>query len=103
METFIMLTRVSEESVHQPRSFETLERRAMDHIRKECPGVSWVANYAVAGPFDYVDIFTAPDVHSAMRVSLLIRAHGRSHSELWPALPWDDFRKMVHGLPEAAG
>lgn len=102
METFVMLTRTPTEALHQPRSFQTLERHFMEHVRRECPGVTWVADYAVAGPFDYLDIFTAPDVRTAMKVSVLVRLYGRSHSEIWPAIAWADFRKMAAGLPEGS-
>jgi len=99
MPQFIMLTRVSPQSLHQPKSFETLERHAAEQIEKACPGVKWIANYAILGPCDYLDIFEAPDVPAAMRVSALVRSYGHSSTEVWPALQWSEFKKIVHALP----
>lgn len=102
MAKFILLTRVSTQALHQPKSFESLERHAAEQVAKVCPDVKWLANYAVLGPFDYVDVFEAPDIHTAMRVSALVRSYGHAHTEVWPATPWAEFKKMVHELPASA-
>ena len=102
MTTFVMVTRVSSDAARSPQSLELLEKRAMEQIRAECPDVKWVHSYALLGPYDYLDIFTAPDVDTAAKVSTLIRAYGRAQSEIWAATNWSAFKEMLHGMPQAA-
>jgi uncharacterized protein with GYD domain len=102
MSTFIMLTRVSPEAVKAPPSLEQLEQDAMRKIRAECPEVKWQHSYALLGPYDYLDIFQAPDVETATKVATLIRAYGRAHSEVWAATEWARFKEMLHHMTKAA-
>ena len=102
MATFIMLTRVSPEAIKAPLSLEKLEQDAMRHIHTECTGVEWCESYALPGPYDYLDIFNAPDIETATKVATLIRAYGHAHSEVWAATEWARFKEMLHGLPQAA-
>lgn len=99
MNTFIMLTRVSHEGLRSPQALESLEQEVMSQVRSQCPDVDWRHSYAVLGPYDYMDIFEAPDVAAAMRVATLIRTLGHAESEVWPAAEWGTFKEMLHGLP----
>jgi uncharacterized protein with GYD domain len=100
MSTFIMLTTVSPEALRSPKGVEVLERVAMTAVRAECPGVEWLASYAILGPYDYLDIFTAPDIETATRVATLVRIAGHAHTEVWPATEWTRYKEMVRELPE---
>jgi uncharacterized protein with GYD domain len=99
MPTFIMLTRLNPDAVRLPRDLEQLERRAIEAIRKDCPGVEWLGSYAVLGPCDYLDIFLADDIETATRVSALIRTFGHANTEIWAATEWDRFKELVRTLP----
>lgn len=99
MPAFVLLTRLSPESLHQPKSFETLERHVADQVRVHCPEVRWLSSYALLGPWDYIDIIEAPDVESATRVSVLVRSYGRAQTEVWPAMDWPDFKALLRALP----
>jgi uncharacterized protein with GYD domain len=98
MPTFVLLTRLSPEAVRTPEALEQLEREAMRRIRAECPGVEWANNCAVFGPYDYLDIFHAPDVETAAKVATLIRIHGHAQTETWAAVEWDRFKELMRGL-----
>ena len=98
MPVFIMLTRLSSEAVRSPKSLEELERQAMQRIDRECPEVKWWGSYAVLGPCDYLDIFEAPDVETATKVSTLIPHLWAPQTEIWAATEWARFKDLVRGL-----
>jgi uncharacterized protein with GYD domain len=103
MAAFIMLTRLAHGAVRSPEELEKLEKEVMKHIEEGLGGgqVKWLANYAVLGPYDYLDIFEAPDNDTAAKVSTLIRAHGRAYSEIWVATEWQRFKQMLRSLGPA--
>jgi hypothetical protein len=96
--TFIMLTRLSAEAVRSPKALEELEHQAMERVRKECPDVEWLKSYAILGPCDYLDIFSAKDIETATKVSTLVRTFGHAHTEIWSATEWSHFKEIVRSL-----
>lgn len=99
MQTFILLTRLLPEVLRSPASMEDLEKRAVEHIEQECPEVKWLHSYVLLGPYDYLDIFRAPDNDTALKVSAMIRTFGRAYSEIWGATEWGNFKNIIHSLP----
>jgi uncharacterized protein with GYD domain len=98
MQTFILLTRMMPEVLKSPATMEDLEKRAVEHIEQECPDVKWLHSYVLLGPYDYLDIFRAPDTDTALKVSAMIRTFGRAHSEIWGATEWGNFKNIIHSL-----
>ena len=72
MATFVMLTRLSPDALTRPEKAQELNEAVEERIKRECPNVKWVSNYAVLGPYDYLDIFEAPDNDTATRVALIV-------------------------------
>ncbi len=98
MATFIMLTRLGQQDLKSPASLPDLSHEVMEHIRKDCPGVEWKASYAVLGPTDYLDIFSAPDIDEAAKVATIIRTVGHATTEIWAATEWEKFANLTRDL-----
>jgi uncharacterized protein with GYD domain len=60
--------------------------------------VKWVAHCAILGPYDFMDIYEAPDAESAHRVSLISRAEGAVTAESWQALAYDRFLQLLQAV-----
>jgi len=99
MGIYILASYISSGSLRSPGSLQTLAREVMNRVREECPDVRWLYNFAVCGPYDYVDVLEAPTLESAMKVSILTRTYGHARTDLWPALAWTDFKKVLASLP----
>jgi uncharacterized protein with GYD domain len=95
MPTYVMLTRLTPESGRSPAELKRLAKAVSDHVRKECPQVKWVANYAILGPYDYLDIFEAPDEITAAQVVMITRSYGHVQTETWTAMPWERFEIVL--------
>jgi len=93
-----MLTKLSPEALNRPENMTELNKQVEDRIRRECPTVKWIGNYAILGACDYVDIFEAPDADAATKASLLVRSFGHATTETWLAMPWDRFVELAKDL-----
>jgi len=98
MQMFVMLTRLSPDALSSPGSMKKLERQATDQVRNKCPKVDWVQNFAVLGGCDYLDIFRAPDIETAMQVSAIVRSFGHATTEIWPVTEWSRFKELIKDL-----
>lgn len=88
------------EEIHPSFSAGRKEKLLVEKVRKHCPSVVWIKNYVALGPWDYVDIFEAPDIETAFRVAALVRYCGGAHTEIWPVTEWDSFNSDIQALAE---
>ena len=95
MATFVLLTRLTPEAVKSPADLKRLEKAVNERIRRDCPQVKWLANYAVLGPYDYLDLLEAPDETVAAKVAMILRSFGHATTETWTALPWERFESLI--------
>ncbi|RKZ07981.1 GYD family protein, partial [bacterium] len=71
MPRYILMTRLAPSALHDAEARRKAGRRWLDRVQEKCPEVKWAAHYAVLGPYDFMDIYDAPDAETAQKVSLL--------------------------------
>ena len=89
MSTYILLSSVCGEGA------ETLKHNP-DRIKEvnqelEAMGVKVLAQYAVLGPYDFINIVDGPDTATMLRVSVEMGSRGSVKILSMPAIPIDDF------------
>ena len=98
MPTFALLTKLAPEEAKNPSLRAQRGRRWMARVRAKCPGVKWIAHYAMLGPYDFLDIYEAPNEEVAAQVAMLTLALGASAAESWTLIPYDRFLKLTKSL-----
>jgi uncharacterized protein with GYD domain len=89
MATYIMLTRLTDKGA------ETINKNPprIEAVSKELEkfGVKVLSQYAVLGPFDFVNILEAPDNMTIARVSAELASRGTVRIQTLPAVPISEF------------
>ena len=95
MPTFVLMTRLSPEAVHDAQVRRAMGRAWLTKVKAACPEVRWLNHYAILGPYDFMDVYEAPTVEVAHKVSLISRAEGAVSAESWQALPYEEFLGLL--------
>lgn len=95
MPQFILMTKLAGESLHDATGRRAAGKQWLAKVKQTCPDVRWIAHYALLGPYDFMDIYEAPDTETAHRISLLSRAEGATTAESWQALPYEEYLKVL--------
>ena len=95
MPMFVLMTRLAPEALQDARGRRAMGKEWLKKVRTSCPEVKWLAHYALLGPYDFMDLYEAPDVETAHRVSILSRAEGALIAESWQALHYDRFLEIL--------
>jgi uncharacterized protein with GYD domain len=72
-----------------------LGRQWLYQVKEKCPDVKFIAHYALLGPYDFLDIYEAPDAETAAKVSLISLQTGALQAESWVALPYQRFVELT--------
>ena len=98
MQTFILMTKLSPEVAKQMKERAKLGRAWLDQVKQKCPEVKFIAHYALLGPFDFLDIYEAPDAETAAKVSMISLSNGALQAESWTAIPYKRFVELAEGI-----
>jgi uncharacterized protein with GYD domain len=98
MATYVLLTKLSSEGLGDPHKRENIGRKWFATVKKKCPEVKWIDHYALLGPYDFMDIYEAPNEEVAAKVSMITMSHGAVQAETWAALPYKTFVRIAGDL-----
>jgi uncharacterized protein with GYD domain len=96
--TFILLTKLSPEVSKQMKDRAILGRIWLDQVKEKCPQVKFIEHYALLGPFDFLDIYEAPDEKTAAKVSMISLSNGAFEAQSLTAIPYKDFIKLTEEI-----
>jgi uncharacterized protein with GYD domain len=88
MATYILLTNLTDEGSKTIKS--NPERIKEVNKELEALGAKVVAQYAVLGPYDFVNIVEGPDAKTLARVSVELASRGSVKILTMPAIPIDE-------------
>jgi uncharacterized protein with GYD domain len=97
MATYILLSTLTDEGRRTLR--ERPERIKEVNREVEALGAKVIGQYAVLGPYDFVNILEAPDNETVARISVELGARGTVQIMSLPAIPVDAF---INGLKKKA-
>jgi len=94
MKTFILMTKLAPEACQDMKNRGQKGRAWLEQVKQKCPEVKFIAHYALLGPYDFMDIYEAPDVETAAKVSMISLANGAFTSESWPTITYKRFVEL---------
>jgi len=89
MATYVLLSNLTDEGAKTIKSNPGRIKEVNKEL--EALGVKVVAQYAVLGPYDFVNIVDAPDNATMMRMSAELASRGSVKMLTMSAMPMDDF------------
>ena len=89
MPTFIMLSTLGPDGAATVRENPERIKAVSDEVTEM--GVKVIAQYAVLGQYDFVNILEAPDEKAMAKVAMTLAARGTLKSTTLTALPIEDF------------
>ncbi|HUF31365.1 MAG TPA: GYD domain-containing protein [Gemmatimonadaceae bacterium] len=93
MATFILLSNLTDEGAKTIKAKPERLKEVNDELRQL--GATVTAQYAVLGPYDFVNVVEAKDTATIMRVSAELASRGSVRLLTMAAIPIDDFLRAL--------
>ncbi len=97
MPVFVMLTTLTDEGAktlkHNPQRIKEVDQEVMEKF-----GVKILAQYAVMGPYDFVNIIEAPDNDTVVKMAIELNSRGTIRTLTMPAIDIDTLIKDLEEL-----
>ncbi len=97
MPIYVMLTSLTDEGMktlkHRPERIKEVDKEVMDRF-----GIKILAQYAVMGPYDFVNIIEAPDNDTVVKMALELGSRGTIRTLTMPAIEVDQLIKDLKEL-----
>lgn len=94
MATYVLLTKLSPSSKGDASTRETIGRDWFTTVKEKCPEVQWHEHYALLGPYDFMDIYDAPNEEVAAKVAMITMSKGAVKAETITAIPYKRYLEI---------
>lgn len=97
MPIYVMLTSLTDEGMktlkHKPERIKEVDKEVMDRF-----GIKILAQYAVMGPYDFVNIIEAPDNDTVVKMAIELGSRGTIRTLTMPSIEVDQLIKDLKEL-----
>ncbi|MCS7083963.1 MAG: GYD domain-containing protein [Aquificaceae bacterium] len=94
MPKYVMLTTLTDEGLktikEKPQRIKEVDQEVLERF-----GVKVVAQYALMGPYDFINILEAPDNESVMKMAIELGSRGTIKTLTMPAVEVDNLIKTL--------
>ena len=99
MPVFVMLTTLTDEGAKTLKNKPERIKEVDEEVTSKF-GVKIIAQYAVMGPYDFVNIIEAPDNDTVVKMAIELNSRGSIRTLTMPAIDIDTLIKDLKELPK---
>ncbi|MCL6471483.1 MAG: GYD domain-containing protein [Firmicutes bacterium] len=101
MAMFVMLTKLTEEGMETLTKNPERIKQVNEEVSQKF-GVKIMSQYALMGPYDFINLIEAPDNDTIMKMAIELGSRGTIMPLTMPAIEVDRLIEDLKGLAEAA-